>query len=477
MRVRWRSRTAIAGGVLVALALVRAALPYAVERAVPIGAEGSASRPASRTSTSRLLRGHVVVEGLRVTPLAGSAGPAAPDLLALGRLFVNLEWLRLLRGEVELTELVLEKPALTLVRAADGYIELPALPPSTAPKEAEPEAEPSEPLPIVLRSLSIRDTAFHLTDGGGGADLVDFALAELGFRDLRLVGPKVGLGGIVIREPRLRVRREVQATKAGARGAQPAPASEPGAPPELRIDDLEIERAEFSVVTDGEPVSIALRLKTTGVSLAPDAPFPLEFGLEAGTGSITLTGQLGLNPLVWDGKLGWQGLAVPMFVRGALPELIPWIQSCSASGELDVKFRQAAVSASGRFGVDDFAFEDPDQQLALGWKSLAIELKEASVPLDGGAEPMRVALGKISLDAPQARYVLPNTAVERLLTSAGAAPAEDAPAAEPAAPRPGAPRSPSTSSRCGAAARSSWTARARSRTRAACATCPWISRA
>jgi hypothetical protein len=445
---RWRRRLEIAAIVLVALTVaIRAALPVAIERAAPtLGARFGFVVGVENVDFA-LLRGHVTLEGLRVAPAAPTqTGAAAPDLLALGRAFVNVEWLRLLSGELEVAELVLEKPALALVRGADGVIELPALPPSTGPKPPpEPESEPSEPMPILVKLLAIRDTAFRLVDGAGGDDLVDFALAELGFSDLRLLGAKVGLGGIRISEPRLRVRREVQTTRAGARGAAPATALPPNeaAPPELRIDDLEIERAEFSVLTDGEPVSVALHLKTSGVSLAPNAPFPLDFELEAETGSITLNGQLGLNPLVWDGKVAWQGLRVPMFVRAALPDLIPWITSCNASGDLAVVYGADGVRASGQVGIDDFGFEDPEQELALGWKSLAIELREARVPLGGGAAPIEVALGKIALDAPEARYVLPNTAIERLLVSAGAAPAEGTEAApEPPAPAPDAAPAP-----------------------------------
>jgi hypothetical protein len=453
LRTPWRRLLAIAAGVLLLLAIaLRIALPYAVERAVPVGAERFGFDASVANVDFALLRGHVAVEGLRVAPrAAGAQGERAVDLLRLRRFFVNAEWSRLFAGELRLAELVLEAPELRLERAPDGYIELPALPPSTEPKqepaaEAEPE-EPSEPFPVHVESLSIRETAFRLADAVGGAVLVDFALRELGFTDLRLEGAKVGLGGIRISEPVLRVRREVQQTKAGARGAAPAPAAEPaGPPPELRIEDLEIERAEFEVLTEGEPVRVALRLKTTGVTLAPESPFPLDLGLEAGEGRLTLAGQLGLNPLSWDGKIGWQGLAVPMFVRAALPELVPWVRSCSASGELDVKLRMAAsagaaagLRASGRLGVDDFAVEDPEQQLAFGWKSLAIDLSEASVPLDGGAEPLELTLAKVALVEPTARYVLPNTALERLFPSAPAegAPAEPAPAAasEAAEPR------------------------------------------
>jgi len=457
-RSRWRRRLAIAAAVLVLLSVAfRVALPYAVERAVPKVA-GSLGFDAHVANVSfGLLRGQVSIEGLRVAPLAKPGAPPSADLLRLGRLFVDLEWGALFHREIRIAELALEAPELRLVRAADGYIELPVLPAAAAPAPpaAPPPApeKPSEPLPVFVQSLSIRNTTFHLADATGGADLVQFALKELGFTDLHLAGAKVGLGGIRVSEPVLRVRREVQSTKPGARG-QAAASAPAGAPPELRIGDLEIERAEFDVLTDGEPVKVALHLKTSDVSLAPDAPFPLDLALEVGEGSLALQGKLGLDPVVWDGKVSWRGLAVPLLVRAALPELIPWIRSCRASGDLDVKLRLAAgggaapgLHASGNVGVDDFVVEDPERELALGWKSLAIELEAASVPLAGGSEPIEVAVGKIALAEPSARYVLPNTALQRLQESSGAggtpageaaAPASASAPAGPEAPAPGA---------------------------------------
>jgi uncharacterized protein involved in outer membrane biogenesis len=304
---RWRRRLAIAAVVLVVLAVAfRAALPYALERAVPPAAERFGFAASVENIDLAVLQGHVTVEGLSLSPLAPmSSGVAAPRLFGLGRLFANLEWLRLLSGDVELAELSLDRPDLALVRATDGYIELPELPPSTEPQPAVAE-DPGEPLPVLVKVLSIEDTAFHLKDGGGGADLVDFTLREFALSDFLLEGAKVGLGGIRISEPKLKVRREVQRTRAGARGpATPAPAGAGGAAREVRIDDLEIDRAEFTVLTDeGDPVSVALHLKTSGLSLAPDAPFPFEMNVEVGEGSLALAGQLGLNPLVWDGKVG-----------------------------------------------------------------------------------------------------------------------------------------------------------------------------
>src|SRR2546427_3327013 len=113
---------------------MRAALPYAAERAVPIAAERVGFAASVANVDLALLAGHVTIEGLRVAPLADASGKPAPELLGLGRAFMNLEWLSLLRGELEIAELSLEKPVLALVRAPDGTIALPALPPSGAPE-------------------------------------------------------------------------------------------------------------------------------------------------------------------------------------------------------------------------------------------------------------------------------------------------------------------------------------------------------
>jgi hypothetical protein len=448
---RWRRRlklAAAAGAVLVVV--LRVALPYALEAAVPVGAERFGLDATLENVDFALLRGHVTLEGLRVAPLAATtSGDEAPDLLRLGRLFVDLEWLGLFGGTIEVADLELEKPELALVRAEDGYLELPALPPSTERKAEEEETPPEEagdPMPVVLHSLTLRETSFRLVDASGGGDLLDFDLKELGLAELELAGAQVGLGGIRISEPRISVRRELQETELGARGsstaaAEPSPEEE-SAPPELRIDDLAIEEAGFQVVTDGEPVAMALRLKLNDLSFAPDSPFPVDLGIEVGEGSLALLGQLGLNPLVWDGKVSWESLSVPLLVRAAAPELIPWIRSCAASGELDVQFTSDGVRVTGQGGIADFAFEDPEQELALGWNKLQIEVEELAIPLGAQAEPMQLSLGTISLEAPSARYVLPNTAVDRLVASAGGggAASEESPQelepADPTAPEP-----------------------------------------
>ncbi len=462
---RWRRRLALAAGAAAALLLaLRAALPFALERAVPIGAERFGLAATLRNVDLGLLQGHVTLEGLRVAPLAPTtSGAEAPELLRLGRLFVDFEWLGLLRGKVEIAELLLEQPALVLVRAADGYLELPALPPSTEREPVEPPAEaPGEPMPVILHSFTLRDSAFRLVDAAGGEDLIDLHLTELGLGELRLVGAELDLGGLQLSEPRLAVRRDVQNTRLGARGApaedpapadagDPAPAEaeapapeeeEASGPPALRIDAIDVERAEFAVVTEDEPIALTLRLHTSDVSFARETPFPFELRIEVGDGSLALLGQLGLNPPHWDGKLSWDALDVPLLVRAAMPELIPWIRSCAASGELDVKLTPRELRASGGGSIDAFALEDPEEELAISWKALAIELREATLPLGAPAEPMQLSLGKITLDSPSTRYVLPNTAFERLAAIArGPAEGEGAPA-EPAAPPEAAPPPP-----------------------------------
>jgi hypothetical protein len=440
-RPRWRRILVwVFGGVAALLLAVRAALPYAIEYAAPIAAERFGFAAALENVDLGLLRGHVALEGVRVAPLAStSSGAEAPDLLRLGRLFVDLEWSGLLGGEIEIADLVLDRPELALVRAADGFLELPALPPSTEPKPAAaPPAEPGEPLPVTLRSLTIRDTGFRLVDATGGGDLVDLQLAELGLGELRLVGPQLGLGGIRISEPRLSVRRELRETRFGARGAPAAPAEEaaPTGPPDLRIDTVEIERAEFAVVTEEGPITLALALHTTDVSFAPAAPFPVELRIEERDSTLGVVGTLGLNPPSFDGKVTWERLDVPLLVRAAMPELIAWIRSCAASGEIDVRFGPAGLRLAGRGKVETFAFEDPEGEIALAWDSLDIEVREATVPLGEPTKAPELLVGAVSLDAPSARYVLPNTAVERLLATAGGGGADEAPAEASDAPVP-----------------------------------------
>ena len=201
---RWRRWLAIGAAVLVVLAVAfRAALPYALERAVPIGAERFGFAASVENIDFAVLRGHVTVEGLlglAAGPDERRGGGAATASASAGCSPTSSGCVSSRRRRARRARCS-RSPTLALVRATDGYIELPALPPSTEPKPKVAE-EPGEPLPVLVKVLSIEDTAFHLLDGGGGADLVDFTLREFALSDLLLEGAKVGLGGIRISEPR-----------------------------------------------------------------------------------------------------------------------------------------------------------------------------------------------------------------------------------------------------------------------------------
>jgi hypothetical protein len=413
--------------------VLRAALSFAMERALPLLAERFGLEARVANVDLALLRGQLAIEGLHVAAPSeaeaeGEAAAPPPDLLALARGFVDVEWTSLLRGELDIAALELDAPTVALLRAPDGYLELPPLPPRAgAPAPAE---EPAEPLPVRLRSITIRDSAFRLLDGAGGPDLVDFALDELGLSEVRLAEGGLGLGGIRLGEPRLRVRRELRGTKLGARAPAPRPEApgealaetEAAAGPALRIDDLRIERAELSLATAGEPLVVALELSTSGVSLAPGARFPVRSGLDSGAGRIVLEGELGLSPPAWDGRLEWSELALPALLGAALPALSPWLASGTASGGLALRVAEGELAASGALRFEALDLGDPEQELALKWKSLEVEVKEAHVPFLDAKAPVRVALGKVSLSSPRARYTSPTTAFTRLAAALGAEP-------------------------------------------------------
>jgi len=81
---RWQRRLAIAGIALALLAIaLRGALPYALERLVPIGAERFGFTASVENVDLALLRGHVAVEGLRVASRAPASADQRRERLAL----------------------------------------------------------------------------------------------------------------------------------------------------------------------------------------------------------------------------------------------------------------------------------------------------------------------------------------------------------------------------------------------------------
>jgi hypothetical protein len=445
-RRRWPWIT-LATLAVIALA-VRVALPYAIAWGAEKAARDVVGLPLEIANVDLgIVRGGLVLEDVAL----GRAGTAAREkpLLRLGRLAAHLSWPALLGGRIELREVAIDGPVLRLARLADGSLEnpLPVRPPE-APEPASAEAEAGWPL--ALGELRVTGLDFELADPSHDAPALGFAVDELSLRDLTLVSEDLTLGGVGIRGPRLRIERsfvfgapqggasEPAAAPTPAPG--PSPETPPGAPeragPSYRLERVAIEGAGISLLTESGPIDLALDLSAEGVSARAGETFPLALGLGVGDGELRVEGRAGLAPPFFDGTLRWSALPLPLFVLAARPDLVPWVRSCRADGELRATVRiapgegaaeTASARASGHFSVSDLALGDPDEkEVDIRWGALEVGIRELSVPLaeDG---PIRVALERLRLQDPELRYARPTPALDALL---GTAPASGEPAAE-----------------------------------------------
>jgi hypothetical protein len=191
------------------------------------------------------------------------------------------------------------------------------------------------------------------------------------------------------------------------------------------------------------------------VSARAGESFPVDLALRVEGGELRAEGRAGLSPPGFDGTLRWRELPLPLFVLAARPDLVPWVRSCRAEGELRVEVRLAgppgeasAARISGRFALSDLALGDPEEkEVGIRWSALEVGIREAHVPL-AGEGPVRVALEHVRLRDPALRYSRPSPALDALLGTPGepAGPAgeaaaegvEAAAAPEPAPPPPAA---------------------------------------
>jgi hypothetical protein len=468
------------------LLVLRIALPFVLAWAVPRLAADFGLAARIGDVDLGLIAGEVTLEDVWVdlaaeadAPMPASGAGTLPPLLQLDRIHVAFEWTGLLVSRIHLTAFELDAPTIGIVQLADGRLRLP-VPPTDGAAEgaddeteeaddavAEAETEPSS-WTFVLDRFELNRPEILLRAEGREAEVVRLAARQLEFDALVVAGDEIGVGGIDVAEPALFVERKwalAQGDTRRSREDEPEPADmadathahgaedmsdttqapepadvadatqapesaevpEPTSLPTVEIEHVKIDRADFSVRTESGLVEAALRLDVTDAGTRRDQTFPIELGLEIGDATIELAGRLGLAPPTFEGELHWKKLKLPPFLQLAAPELVPWVASCDAEGDVEIEFHSAADDAppgarvQGRVRVADLQLRQPEtEELALGWDALEIELREITVPLEPTAEhPVRVALGRVDLESPTAVYTQPPDALDALLAAAG----------------------------------------------------------
>ncbi len=433
--------------------LARAALPFAVERAIESQASQALRLPVRLGDVDFwLLLGGVQLEDLRVGRKGSAldAAEIAPEaaLLVLGRAYVRIGWLDLLRGRIRLCEIELEEPTIQIEREPDGRIApLPEAPLEPAP--AEPAgAEEGGALPIAIDRLALRAAKLLIAhERKGERDLLTFGLEELTLGDFALDETGISLGAVGIRRPSVRMQRELAL---GGGPAAAAPAAAPTRAPaaakpaaDYRVQRIAIERAEFALEMEKTELDVALGVEAENVTLAHDQTFPVRLSLELAGGKIELAGRTGIDPIVFDGSLRWADLALPPLLTPLSPGPTDWLRAATSRGDLRLALRLAplvdsahtALDLSGSVALEGVEAGDPRQEIGVTWKALQIEIDESRIPLAPEAGAAKVALRAVLLDEPAFRLTLPATSLAEL-SARGEAPDETAPSEPPPSPQP-----------------------------------------
>ena len=432
-RERQRRLVTRGGIALVVLLGLRALLPLGLQHGLAWGIERELGLPARVGNVDLwLLRGAAAIEDVVVASQHEADDETTPDaeraLIRWDRVFANLEWTALLTGELELSALEIDGPQLRLEREADGRIDPLGPRASPAPAEsAEVGNEETDSWPVLVTRFTLRTGVVELVNADDDASLARLGVEELDLEDVGIRGEQLSLGGFALRGPTLQVQREL--ILGDGTGADPPASEEPNEPApgsasaaaSFEIDRIEIERASFTLQTASGPLELAIGLLASEIAARPGHQFPLHFDLEIGDGSLALEGRVGLDPPSYSGNVRWSDFPLPPLSLLQTPELLPWLRSCRAGGDVEVDFRlvgsaeaPAGISLHGVTSIDDFSFVDPDsEELALEWQALEITTREAFYPLDGGAA--QLTLERVSLVRPRVHYTNPPRALARLL--------------------------------------------------------------
>jgi len=458
-----RSRALVISIWIVALLVaLRVALPFAVEWSIPrLAAQQSLQVQVGNVDLG-LIVGEISVENLVVefppegapeSPLTQPPESEGPEpFFALGRLYIAFEWTDLLFGRLHITDLQLDGPAIRLTQLADGGLKLPrawfeeaadaaseAQTPAVAEGGADPNPESFDAqsgeagLEFTLDRFELNEPVLSLRSETTNIEVVHLAAEQLQL-DALSVGPNgIRLSGIDLEHPELFVQREwLLGLDAGPSERDDAPAEMPA----VQMGHLNIQRAALTVRTRRGPLKAALRLKLTDAGTALGYTFPVDAALQIVDANIAIDGQLGLNPVSFEGRLNWQNLAAPPLLLLSYPEVVPWLASCDAHGELEITFRSAASSsgpagltARGNTSVTELSFKHPETgELALEWESLEVEIREAFLPLESTPEVRgRFELSRLALTSPRIVYTNPPDALDELLAAleAGSTAAEE----------------------------------------------------
>ncbi len=410
-----RLRIAALSGVAL-LFVLRLALPSVLQLAIEDLGSQSLGVPVEIDELDlSLLAGEVVIEGLTVGGLTVGAVAATDDLLQLERLYVRASLFRSLGGTVQLEKAQFTAPRIRLQQLPDGRLSTSLLAQGTGAAQTT--------------------TTEQTTASSAGSTRV--VIDHLGLTDLDLELRSTAAmdnSAITVEVPQLSLSAVALAGKS------------------LEVAAVTLEKGRFDLgPADGKDgLGFEIDASAERVTNAAGRAFPvlIEAALQrpASTGpdpSIALRGDIVIDPLGFEGHIEYRTL--PLVQLLAPFDVVPtgaedWLRSGNASGELSIAIQPTpedtrSVRMAGKLAVDDFSIanslDDEDLEIALAWKSLTIELREALLHIGTDGAPAPAAefrLAGLWLREPSGRFTQPSEALSGLLPEREEQPASATPA-------------------------------------------------
>ena len=368
--------------------------------------------------------------GLEVTKLQVTPAGQAP-LASIDRVRVHYSLTAILGGTLDVSEVLIENPLITLEQKADGSMNLPK--PSGSPAAPAPApAAPSKPLQLKIRNVAVKNGAFRMTSATpqGGTQKVEVGGLNLSV-DQVVNGAPAKLDLAATLALALPDGSTLNGKVGGQYEARLTPELMPGSVSGSLRADLLSATGSFK---EAGGFSAALTVDSTATELRQ-----LKLAFEqAGQsfGSVVLSGPF--DPAKQEARIRYQISGIDRRVLKVAAPLLPFDfgrTAIGAEGQVDLLQQGKVIASQGRFTVSDLSLapagggRTPELQVVTEYRatvnqaeqSAKVETLSLNVTQSGRAlitggldQPMALSWAKSGQGLPDSTFKL---AINRLETA------------------------------------------------------------
>jgi uncharacterized protein involved in outer membrane biogenesis len=368
--------------------------------------------------------------GLELTKLRVTTTGAAP-LATIDRVRVQYSLTAILGGTIDVSEVLLENPVITLEQKADGSMNLPK--PSGPPTAATtPSTAPSKPVVLKVRNVAIKDGSFRMntTTPQGGQQKIEVSGINVSLDQLANgATTQLGLGAL------LAISLPDGASLKGKIGGKYDIALNPELLPQTVAGSLRADILSASgSLKDASGFSAALTVDSSASELRQ-----LKLAFEQGGqsfGSVVLSGPF--DSAKKEAQIRYQIAGIDRRVLKVAAPMLPYDlgrTAISADGRVDLLQQGTVVASQGRVTIGDLSLmtttgdKTPELQMVTEYRAtvnqaeqsakletLGLTVTQAGRALINGGldQPMSLSWAKAGQGVPDSTFKL---SINRLETA------------------------------------------------------------